>query len=98
MSKPKETHVFQCSDRMVTLTIKERKDHVIFDLRMSQYGWSTDRDDEAFLQWLKPLGERYENDPRPIVQRHPLTGQIAIIGGNAVQGTLIVIPAEGNSP
>ena len=53
---------------------------------MSKHGWSRKQDFEAFLKWFKPLSDRYENDPRPIIMPHPTSGQTAVIGGDAQQG------------
>jgi hypothetical protein len=88
MSKHRETYVFRCSDRTCTVVIRECRDHVKFDLTMSKYGRG--QDEEAFEAWIKPLVERYENDPRPVVMPHPLTGQTAIVGGVGPRAWLMV--------
>ena len=90
--KPKRTegsrtHVFQCQDRTCTLVITEHADRVDFDMTMDKYGWSRDEDYQQFLRWMEPLADRYKDDPRLIVFPHPLTGQVAVIGGDANQGS-----------
>jgi len=90
MSKRKETHVFRCSDRTCKLVIQACKDHIKAEVIMSRYGWSSASDLEAFERWLEPILARYGNDPRPVVMPLPLTGQLAVIGGDEKQGTLAV--------
>ncbi len=90
MSKRKETYVFRCPDSTCTLVIRECRDHVKFDLTMSRYGWSRKQDLRDFVKWLKPLVERYEDDPRPIVLPDPTTGQVSVIGGDVNCGWALV--------
>src|SRR4051794_14710567 len=91
----RETHVFRCPDRTCTLTIRECKDHIRAGMTLSRYGWSRLEDFEAFEAWFKPLVARYGNDPRPVVMRHPLTGQHAIIGCNEKRAALAVLSPIG---
>ena len=91
MSKRKQTHVLRGSDRTCTAVITEHKNYVLFDLKMSPSGWGSEQDIEACDEWMKPLLERYDNDPRPLVIPHPTTGQIAVIGGDAQRRRLTVL-------
>ena len=83
MNKRKQTHILRLPDRTCTVVILERKHYVLFLVQLTRYGWSCEADFEAFRNWLQPLLDHYEDDPRPIVMPHPRTGQLAVIGGAA---------------
>ena len=91
MSKRKQTHVFRYPDRTCTLVGRECKDHIKADVTMSKYGPGPDFDLEVFERWLRPIMARYGNDPRPVVVRHPLTSQMAVIGGSDEAGGTLAV-------
>jgi hypothetical protein len=86
MSKQKQTHVFRSSDRTVKVTIQECKKHIKVDIVMSKYGGADAAWGATFETWFRSLVGRYGNDPRPVVFRHPITGETVVIGGDDVHG------------
>lgn len=89
-AKLPETHRLDTGPRQFAVTIWELPDRVIVDLVATKYGEYGDT--AEFAAWYLPLVERYDDDPRPLVTKHPLSGQTAVTFDN---GVIVMPPSYG---
>lgn len=88
----KQTHLIQTPARRGSLEVTEQPDRIILRLRFDKYGALGD--DAELENWMRPIFEAYEADPRPFVLDHPGTGQVATIWGDRDQSVLAVFTPD----
>ena len=85
-----ETHHIKLPKRIGVCILTEHPDRIEVTVHFSKIG---DFGDVAELeQWLTPIYERYDNDPRPVVSIHPRTGETAVVWGDANNSIGMIIP------
>lgn len=89
-AKLPEAHRLDTGPRQFTVTIWELSDRVIVDVKATKYGGYGDM--LRFAEWFEPLVKRYDDDPRPLVTKHPRTGETAVTFDS---GSIICPPGYG---
>jgi len=73
----------------------ERKDMVEFSIKCHPFLKEGDIETmERYKEFLLPLLEKYDSDPRPTRMIHPISGQVLTVIGNADDSIGIITPGN----
>jgi hypothetical protein len=88
-----ETHRIKLPKRTGICVVTEYPGRVVVAMRFSRTGYFGDL--AELKQWCMSIFERYDSDPRPVVMRHPLSGETAVVTGDANHFVTVIMPSQG---